>query len=246
MPELRLLAIADIHYAPTAADAADAPADRLCEQGRRLLRGAVADAAARGGFDAVALLGDMVNDGSRQYAAGALRELRAELDAATAGAARLIVPGNHDGDPQRLFELLGGRAGLHEVGGYRLVVFADTYVDQMYGRRSDADGRLLAEEASRPGGPLVVLQHNPMNPVIAADYPYMLTNRDAVVGDYAEAGALVSISGHYHAGQSLNVLDGVHFLTVPALCESPCRYALLTLRDGGIGVRTPSLQAGSA
>lgn len=246
MPELRLLAIADIHYAPTSADAADAPAERLCEQGRRLLGRAIADAAGRGGFDALALLGDVVNDGSRLYAPGAMRQLRAELDAAAAGVPRLIVPGNHDGDPRRLFELLGGRPGLHEVGGYRLVVFADAYEAQMYGRRREADRRLLAEEASRPGGPLVVLQHNPMNPVIESDYPFMLLNRDAVVGDYAEAGVLVSISGHYHAGWPLNVLDGVRYLTVPALCEAPCRYALVALRDGGIGVRTPSLQGGRA
>jgi histidinol phosphatase-like PHP family hydrolase len=48
---------------------------------------------------------------------------------------------------------------------------------------------------------------------------------------YAKAGAMLSLSAHYHPGQPLSEVDGVRYWTCPALCESPFRYGLIHL-DG--------------
>ena len=60
--------------------------------------------------------------------------------------------------------------------------------------------------------------------------------------DYAHAGVLLSVSGHFHAGQPLSTREGVRFFTAPALCEAPFRYSLVTLDDRRVSVETRSLQ----
>ena len=227
----RLLVIADIHYVSDPTAAAEAPASRHVLLGRELLRRAIEDARRRGGFDAIALMGDLLEDGRAPYALADLRALRAEIDAAAPEGPLLVVAGNHDDHGEAVLDAFGARTGLVELGGYRFCVFCDAYEEAKYGTRRESDRRLLRELARRPGGPLVALQHNPMNPPIDSDYPFMLTNRREVLRDYADAGVLLSISGHYHAGQPLNAADGVRFYTAPALAEQPFPYALVTL-DG--------------
>lgn len=233
---LRILVITDVHYATCDADAVG-PAKRHCLRGRELLGAALRDA--RGRFDVLALLGDMLNNGASPQAAAALRNLREEIDRHANDIPRLVVPGNHDEDPQCLLDILGGRAGLHEIGGYRFVVHADPF-DGILATRTDADRRALTDLAARPGGPIVVCQHNPIHPPIEADYPYMLTNRDDVMADYARAGVLLSISGHYHAGLPRHDLDGVAYLTAPALCEAPFPYTVVTLDGRNVTVEQHS------
>jgi len=237
---LRILVVTDIHYATCAADAVG-PEKRHCLRGRELLAAALADA--HGRFDVLALLGDMLNNGASQQAAAALGDLRDEIDRLAADIPRLVVPGNHDEDPERLLDILGGRAGRHEIGGVRFVACADSF-DGILATRAESDRRALAEIAARPGGPIVVCQHNPLHPPIEDDYPYMLTNREDVMADYARAGVLLSISGHYHAGQPLHTVDGVAYLTAPALCEAPFPYTIVTLHGQNVSVQqysTPEL-----
>jgi histidinol phosphatase-like PHP family hydrolase len=231
MPAFRLLVIADTHYCSDRAEAAAAPAARHCLLGCELLRRAIEDAARRGPFDAVALMGDVINDARQLGAVGDLRHLREEVRAAAPGCPLLVVGGNHDNEDDIVLDAFGFRPGLVELGGYRFLAFSDAYEEGKYGTRRDADRRLLREVAGRPGGPIVVLQHSPMNPPIDSDYPFMLTNRRQVMRDYADCGVLLSLSGHYHPGQVLNAADGVRYCTAPGICEPPFAYAVVTL-DG--------------
>ena len=73
-----------------------------------------------------------------------------------------------------------------------------------------------------------MLQHNPMNPVIENAYPYMLTNREQVMADYAKVGVTLSLSGHYHNGRAETLVDGVHYFTAPAICEGQFPYTIVT------------------
>jgi histidinol phosphatase-like PHP family hydrolase len=228
---LRLLVMGDAHYAPSEAEAAGSPPDRRCTLGLELVRRAVADARLRGGFDAVVLLGDLLDNGDLPGAAAALVALADSLREASPETPLVVVPGNHDGDPARLLGAFADRPGLHGLGGYRLITFADAYDEGDRGTRSAADRRLLRQIAEKPGGPLVAIQHNPLYPRIESDYPYMLSNSDALIADYAAAHVLASLSGHYHAGQPPAIHDGTLYLTVPALCEAPYCYAIVTL-DG--------------
>jgi len=240
MPAFRLLVLADLHYSPQGEPVGARQRALGCELARR----AIEDARRRGGFDAVALTGDLLDDGTLPGAADAIGQVRDEIAAAVDGAPVLVVPGNHDGDPQRLWRAFDTRPGLHEIGGYRFVVFADKYGVDNVCARGPAGREMLAEAAARPGGPIVAIQHNPLSPQLdCSDYPYMPTDRDAVMADYARSGVLLSLSGHYHPGQPLNTDAGVHYYTAPVLCEPPFRYALVTLagRDVAVDERTLEL-----
>jgi predicted MPP superfamily phosphohydrolase len=220
-PELRLLVLTDMHYALFRAQANHAHPQRRCELGCELTRRAIQDATYRGGFDAIAVLGDLIDDGDAALAEADLMELAAVFRQDTPGVPLMIVPGNHDGDYSRLFAIFGDAAGARHLGGYTLITFADRYKAGDVCTRGDEDRLLLERWARRSEGPIVVLQHNPLNPVIEDDYPFMLANRGQVMADYSRAGVLLSISGHYHAGQPLNSEGGVLYYTAPSLRRRP-------------------------
>lgn len=238
----RLLAIADLHYAPSEEDAAAAPPERRCVLGLELALRAIADARLRGGFDAIAILGDLLNDANLAGAANALTDLADAIGEAAPDAALLIAPGNHDGDPGLVYTIFRAAPGVRELGGYRFVTFADACDAADRCTRSDEARRLLHRLATEPGGPIVALQHNPLYPPIESDYPYMLTNGADVLGDYAEAGVLLALSGHYHAGQPPTSHRGTLYATLPALSEPPFSYALVTLRERHVDVEMRRLQ----
>lgn len=228
--ELRLLILADLHYAATADDAAG-PARRRCLLGRELLRRAIEDARRHGGFHAIALLGDLINHGeSSPRAEQSLTELAGDLADLAPHVPVLVLPGNHDGDGRRLLEIFRCPGGRRRIGEYRFFVFCDHYGAGDICSRGEDDRRHFREFASRSPGPIVVLQHNPIHPVIDDPYPYMPTNRPQIMLDYATAGAVLSVSGHYHKGTPPQTVDGVTYFTAPALCEAPFTYTLAHLR----------------
>ncbi|MFB3890757.1 MAG: metallophosphoesterase [Phycisphaerae bacterium] len=238
--QFRLLVLTDIHYsrAPSRILA------RRTQLGLELPRRAIEDASRRGGFDAVAILGDVLDDGASPDGDLLLQELADCIRAAAARTPLVVVPGNHDGDFDRFFSAFGDAPGLHRIGQYRFITFADSYAAGDVCTRDQAGRDLLRQVAAEEGGPIIVLQHNPMNPAIDDPYPYMLTNRDQVMRDYADAGVLLSISGHYHRGQELSESQGVKYLTAPALCESPFRYLLVRLNGRQVRVDGGRLESG--
>jgi histidinol phosphatase-like PHP family hydrolase len=240
--EVRLLVIADPHVALSPRDVAATPGKRNGGMGLELLRRAIEDARQRGGFDALALMGDILNDGTSPDAPATLTRIAAELQKAAANVPLLVVPGNHDGEPGRLLEVLGARPGGHEIGGCRFYVFGDRYGAGGICTRSDADEQAFLAWTRQGSGPIVVLQHNPMDPAIDDPYPYMLTNRDAVMADYARAQVTLSLSGHYHKGQPETLVDGVRYFTAPAVCEGEFPYSIVTLRGREVSIETRHLR----
>ncbi len=238
-----LLVIADAHHASCAEDAAGSQ-KRRCLLGCELIRRAIDDARCRGGFDAIALMGDLLNDGTSARAEADLQAIRSQIEAAAPGVPLMVVPGNHDGDFGRLLAAFSFRPGPCQIGGYRFFTFADAFAEGDFCTRAESDRKRFSAWARRSGPPIIALQHNPLFPPIeepGSKYPYMLTNRAEVMRDYGEAGVLLSLSGHYHAGQPVTAVDGVSYLTVPTLCESPFRYALVSLRGRQVAVETPNL-----
>lgn len=209
--------------------------------GAELLRRAIDDAQRRGGFDAIAVLGDVLDDGSRPTAPQELAEVRKALDEGAPGVPVLVAPGNHDGDPWMVLNALT-QPGQHRViGGYRFFCFIDSYENATVCTRPPSQ-RAAMTQAMGPE-PMIVLQHNPMNPFIESSYPFMLTNRDEVLSDYERTGVMLSLSGHYHAGQPLSELRGVRYYTGAVLCEHPFRYAVATLRGRDVSIREHALAA---
>jgi len=241
--EFRLLILADIHHGRMAEAGLDFLPKRWPSRALELIRWATGEAAARGKFDCIALMGDLVEDGRLDDVDERLAEVRDAIQACAPGAATIVVPGNHDYYPEKVFAAFGARGGLHEIGGYRFVVLVDEYDDSEVCTRPADQQQILADVARNPGGPIVVLQHNPMNPYIESDYPFMMTNRQEIMRDYSRWGVWLCIGAHYHRGQPISEADGVLYFTAPALCEEPFCYTLMTLRPSGVSVEMGQLQS---
>ncbi len=238
----RLVVIADPHVALTTRDLAGIPPKRSGSLGLELIRRALEDAVKRGGLHALALTGDVLNDGASPDAAMTLGRVAMELQRGAGDVPRLVVPGNHDGPPQQLVRALTGESGGCQIGGCRFYIFVDGYGPGDVCTRAEQDQRAFLDWASRGSGPIIVLQHNPMNPVIDDPYPYMLTNRQQVMADYARAGVAMCLSGHYHKGQPETTVDGVRYMTVPAICEGDFPYVVVALRGRDISIETRTLR----
>jgi histidinol phosphatase-like PHP family hydrolase len=238
LPKLNLLVVTDLHYTKEACPLAR----RRGELGRVLLRKTLLRLKHAGlKADVLVLLGDLVDNGLAPGAAGSLAEIAEE--AKKSGLPILAVPGNHDAGAG--FDAsFPESAGFREIGGYGFLVFHDEIGEGDVTRRRAADlalpGRVAAE---RPGLPLIALQHNPLHPAIDSSYPYMPVNADDILRGYEKAGVLLSLSGHYHAGQPLHRLEsGLACHTVPALCEEPFRFSFIRLDGRSIRVDEHSLK----
>lgn len=225
MDSLDLLILADLHYVGPGGTARPLP-ERKGKLALELALRAVRDALRAGRPDAMVLMGDTVERGS---AATAREDLAAVRDAlAEFGIPLLAVPGNHDGDSGIVAQIFDCRLGIHELGGYALVIFADQYDAEDVCTRP-AEAMKLLESARARGKPVIVLQHPPVIPRIESDYPYTISGAEEIAAGYAAAGVTLSVSGHYHEGLGPHQAGGVTYLTCPVLCEAPFRYARVRL-----------------
>jgi histidinol phosphatase-like PHP family hydrolase/predicted phosphodiesterase len=239
LSSFRLLAIADAHHGRRAAEGTPFQLQRRRDLGAELCRRAIEDARDRGGFDAIVLLGDMVDDANPAARGTYMAQLRDQLATGIdASVPILAVRGNHDPSADAMNALLGARGGYQSIssadgGKCRFFVFTDQWDEHDVCTRPDEQMREFVSAALADRHlPLVVLQHNPMNPPIESSY-YMMAQREQLMSDYAAAGATLCLSGHYHRGGPLTKVDGVNYLTVPAITACPHPYMLIDVHDDG-------------
>ncbi len=224
---LEILLLADVHYVHHAARECPIPT-RKAAWGRELMRRALREARRHGPVDVVVLMGDLVDDGTVTGAEDDLRELCEE--AASLETPVIVVPGNHDGDAARLTRVFGDAPGVHRINGYQLITFADGYEPNDEAARARHHLDALAQAvAAHPESPVIAFQHNPVHPPIESTYPFNLTNAAEVMRAYERAGVLLSVSAHYHPGLAPEAVNGVSYLTCPALCEAPFPFVRLSL-----------------
>jgi len=237
---LELAIIADVHYVCRTEHICSI-LERNAHLGRELLQRALRRIQLSGAPDALVLMGDLVDNGKAPGAEHDLAALKEELE--NVGVPTIVVPGNHDGAPERLFRIFGDRPGSHEVKGYLLITFADRYDSDDRAERSREGLALVRDVASsHPGVPLIVFQHNPVYPPIESSYPYNLTNASEVMKVYSENGVVLSVSGHLHSGHKLICADGVGYIICPALCEDPFRFLRIKVRGGEVSVQEEALK----
>ena len=238
-PALDLLVLADLHYVAHAAHACPVPARKArfaLEAAERAVRRALREAEP----DAIVLLGDLVDNGMADGADDDLIALRDKLR--PYGVPILVVPGNHDGEADRLMGIFGNAPGPHHLGGCQVVTIVAPYEAGDVTRHPDDALALVTQAAAdAPDKPLVVLQHNPVHPAIESTYPYNPANAEAVMRCYADAGVVLSLSGHYHPGIPPETVGGVCYATAPALCEAPFRFLRVRLRGRDVEVRDLAL-----
>ena len=239
--ELDVLVVSDMHYVRVA-EHEPRLAERRSDLGRALLRGTFQRLQKEGiAIELAIVLGDVVDYGGAVGAERDLAEIAYLLH--DLGVPVLAVPGNHDGDPQRYGAIFRHGPGLFRIAGYGFYVFRDWIGPGDVTVRPPGAVRMPVQIAAQVSElPLVALQHNPLHPPIERDYPYMLANAAAVMAAYREAGVVLSLSGHYHAGQAAHEVDGVIYYTVPALCEAPFRFAHLHLAGRRVTLQEYALE----
>jgi len=239
-PDLDILVVSDLHCHAAGIASGPDPADSL--PGPLLLRKALRRLRQDGVEPGlVILLGDLLADGAE---AGAQDALIALAEGARGLELPLLaVPGNHDGDYRRFSELFDCRPGLHEIGGYGFLVFHDHAARGGAACRSEQGLGLPREAASaQPGLPLVALQHSTVAASIENDARYLLMNSEAAMSSYREAGVILSLSGHNHAGQTARRAGGTTCCAVPAATGPPFRFALVRLRGREVEMQEIALQ----
>jgi histidinol phosphatase-like PHP family hydrolase len=185
----------------------------------------------------VVILGDLIDDSRASHAIRDSEAIGQVLD--RCGLPWIAVRGNHDLPHASFATAIGPDRGTAEMGGYRFVWFGDDY---------DANDRTARtpEQLENLGsnGNIIALQHNPVFEIIEDPYPYMLGNRNAVVEAYEQAGVILSLSGHYHAGQGPSSWRGVTYVTAPALCEAPFNYLVVQITGIDVKVEKKALSVG--
>ncbi len=184
--------------------------------------------------DLTILLGDLIDYGPAPEAIEERRHL-AEIVAMLESPV-MVLPGNHDGDPDAFYEAFPRPPQTLDIGGVRFVGFIDRDERDYHATRSEEDIRRMA--AARVGwdGPLVSVQHVPLFQPGTSNSPYWFLNRDKVWSAFEANNYTLSLSGHYHEGDDLVSRGAGPVVIAPSLCEPP--FAFLEIDINGESVRT--------
>lgn len=189
--------------------------------------------------DVTVVLGDLADDGRAARTPERLAALRQILDKLASPS--IVLPGNHDGDVDAFYRIFERPADSVDIGGVRFLPFIDPEEPACNARRRPADLERFRQARASTTGPIVALQHVCLAPPEQAEAPYNYTNAPDIIRAMAEAGVVLSLSGHYHAGAEPTRNATTTFVTAPALCEAPFRFLTVTLARDGVRVEEHQL-----
>ena len=189
--------------------------------------------------DAVFVLGDLLDRGEGPDGPRHRCKLRDTLQLLAAPV--VIIPGNHDGDPQAFYRELPSPPESLAVGGTLVVPFLDPEEPGYNARRTENELSRLRSLRAAHQGTLVTVQHVPLFPPGTHDCPYNYVNSDDVLGAMEGDGLTLAVSGHYHAGMPFHRQGRLGFAAAPALCESPFQFLELSIDDDRVETRVHQL-----
>lgn len=181
--------------------------------------------------DMTILLGDLIDNGNGPQAADDLKLLHEQIKLLKSPV--IVLPGNHDGDPERFYEVFPKPPAILELGKVRFVNNIDTERPG-YNAFRHADGlELLRQARQNWPGQIVSLQHVPVLPPGTSACPYHYENDPEILQEFRNQNVTLAISAHYHHGVSAITQDDTTFLVAPALCEEPFNLLLVELDNKG-------------
>ena len=189
--------------------------------------------------DVTLLLGDLIDCGDTPAAREHLEHLREIADLIEGPL--IVIPGNHDGDPETFYSVFEKPPAVRDVNDVRFAPFVDPEEPGYNARRTPRDLARMAEARAGFSGPIASVQHVPLFPPGASECPFHYTNADEVIATMRCHGIALAISGHYHPGMDLVRTEGLSFLAAPALCEAPFRFLEIDLLGEDIRVRDHAL-----
>jgi histidinol phosphatase-like PHP family hydrolase/predicted phosphodiesterase len=223
--EYKFALITDIHYDPDSTDS-----KRRCHIADTLLIRAVFRLNRLVRPQVTLVLGDILNDGHSPKSENNLLHLKSILD--KLDSPYLIIPGNHDGDPELFYRVFDRPGDFVDRGGVRFLPFIDRDEPGYNASRSRNDLDRFARARKGYEGPLVALQHVNLFPPDQDTAPYNHTNAGGIIDAMKASRVSLSVSGHYHRGGEPIYDEGVTFINAPGLCESPFPFLVLTMDSG--------------
>lgn len=190
--------------------------------------------------DAVAVLGDLVEDPAEPGVMERLAQLKAVIDLLEAPV--IVIPGNHDPEPDLFYQVFERPPEHFDVAGVRLVPFIDPPEPGFNARRLPHELERMRRARGGHSGPVVCLQHVPVLPPGETASPYGYTNVDEVLAAMDEAAMTLAIGGHYHPGTALVRRGRSAYLAVKALFTSPFTFTLVRIEEDRIEVEEQALQ----
>ncbi len=235
---LTILAMTDLHYLRRAREDRPEPS-RVCRLALEWTVRAIREACRASAPDVIVILGDLLEDGASPAAESDAAELAAAVR--EAGLPVIVAPGNHDSAAALLLRLFGDHAGAHRVKGYLLYSFADPYAaDDTCTRPRESIERFAGEPSS---GPVIAIQHSPIYPSVdSTEYPYMPVNVPEIMESYRRKNVLLSLSGHFHAGQPPARKDGTTYLTCASLVCPSFPFYLIRVQGREVRIERRQLQ----
>ncbi|MBN2640408.1 MAG: metallophosphoesterase [Victivallales bacterium] len=182
--------------------------------------------------DAVFIGGDLIDAPKAPDAMALLGELKQIIDMLDAPV--IVIPGNHDPEPDIFYTVFERPPAFLDVQGVRLLPFIDPPAPGYNATRQDDAIQSMRRFAEEAGGPSVTLQHVPLFKPETSPSPYNYTNCQEIIEVMKSAGVKASISGHYHKGFSAVKCDGFYAATAPACCEKPFRFMLADINAAGV------------
>jgi histidinol phosphatase-like PHP family hydrolase/Icc-related predicted phosphoesterase len=235
---LTILAITDLHYLRRSRED-QREVSRVYRLALEWAVRAIREACRVSAPDVIVILGDLLEDGAAPGAETDAAELAAA--ACEAGLPVIVAPGNHDIEAARLLRLFDDHAGAHRLKGYLLYSFADPYAaDNTCARPRESIERFLNEPSSSP---VIAIQHSPIYPSVdSSEYPYMPANVPEIMESYRRKNVLLSLSGHFHAGQAPAQTDGTTYLTCASLVCPPFPFHLIRVQGRDVRIERGQLQ----
>lgn len=220
----RIAVISDLHYADRCASP-----KRKGEWATHLLTQVVRRLNNELRPDVVAILGDLVDKPGTDDLER-LRQLRGIID--QLHAPTITIPGNHDPDPDRFYQVMKRPEDTIDIGNARFLTFVDAEEPGYHASRNATDlDRMHNARVDGHTGPIVMLQHVPVLPPRSTDCPYAYTNILDVLTHMDEQCITLSVGGHYHRGTQPVRRNHTTYLCVKALCEEPFTFTLIDLGD---------------
>ncbi len=190
--------------------------------------------------DLVVCLGDLTDkENSREKETENLKEIARVIGNSTIRTVCLM--GNHDAftfTKDQFYSILGNSCPSVEIIGEKTLIFLDAchFSNGNHYAPGDTDWRdtylpdvsTLKTRLANARGDVYVFMHQNIDPNIPEDH--RLSN-DAEVREILKASGKVKavFGGHYHPGKE-SVLDGIEYLTFPAMCENDDAFFIKSIK----------------
>jgi histidinol phosphatase-like PHP family hydrolase/predicted phosphodiesterase len=183
--------------------------------------------------------GDIADANDSETARDWLVKIRQILDKLS--CPYVVVRGNHDLSADYFYKVFD-KIDQFDVKGCRFVVFDDPQEPNYCASRTPDELKRFRFARAGHSGPVISVQHVPLFPPGMSDCPYNYTNAEQIIAEMKKHRIFLSIGGHYHKGVGLIQSEGINFVTVPAVCESPFSYMIIDVEDEKLSVSTDCFQ----